>query len=138
MPTEHIANVAGRGGVSKLLELATKALVAPGVLLGQADDQCFGLVGFARTSWAFGLVVESPFLLLLATVPGQKRFGFGNGHDLAESIFDPQSVFDQDTPVRFGQRHAGTQLSTQDSILLAQVIILQNQVAAGRAAGFWR
>jgi hypothetical protein len=53
----------------------------------------------------------------------RRRGWLGDGHHLAESVFDPQSVLDQDTPVRFGQRDSGTQLSAQDSILLAQIII---------------
>jgi hypothetical protein len=52
-------------------------------------------------------------------VPGQERFGLGYGNDLAQSIPDPQAVFDQHTSIRLGQRHSGTQFAAQDFVLLA-------------------
>lgn len=35
-------------------------------------------------------------------VAGQECFGLGEGNELAESISNPQAIFDQHTPIRFG------------------------------------
>ena len=56
-------------------------------------------------------------------MPGQERFGLGDGNDLPESIPDPQAILEEDPSVRLGQRHAGAQLPAQDLVLLPQIVV---------------
>src|ERR1039457_2457085 len=84
----------------------------PGIILfGQTNNQGFSAPSFAGTSCFRGLIIESPFLLFLAAIPGQQGMGLGDGHDLGQATLDSQPVFHQNAPVGLGQGHPDTQLA---------------------------
>jgi hypothetical protein len=131
MAPEHVAHVAGAGLVAEFLQLAADALVTPGVIFfGQAHNQSFGVCGFAGTSCPWRLILEGPFLLFLAPIPGQERFRLGDGNDVSQTSLNSQAVFHENAPVRFRQGHSGAEFASQDLVLLPQVIIFQSEVMA--------
>jgi hypothetical protein len=54
----------------------------------------------------------------------------GDGNDVVQSILNPESVLDENAPVRLGQRHTGAQFATQNLVFLPQEIVYQGQIAA--------
>jgi len=131
MAPEHVAHVAGAGAVSQFLQLSRDALVTPVIILfGQADNESFGVAGFARTSGLGRRILEGPFRSFLPAIPGQQRSRLGDGNDFGQSILNPQAVLHQNAPVRLGQRHPDAQFAPQNPVLLPQVIVFQGQIAA--------
>ena len=96
----------------------------------QADNQGLGVMSLAWTSRFCRTQAESPLLLLLTPVPGQESFWPGDGNDLSQSIFDGQAVLHQNTPVGFGERHAGAEFAAEDFVFLPQEVVFQGQIAA--------
>src|SRR5713226_9269304 len=134
---EHVAYVAGAGIVAEFLQLPGETFVTPRVVFsGQTNNQGFGVLRFARSSGLCRRVVVGPFLLLLAAVPAQKSFGFGDGNDLRKPSLDGQAKLDENQPVGFGEGHAGGEFAAEDSVFLAQKIILQSEVAAEKLVNF--
>src|SRR6266481_714380 len=86
--------------------------------------------------WLCRRVVVGPFLLLLAAVPAQKSFGLGDGNDLRKPSLDGQAKLDENQPVGFGEGHAGGEFAAEDSVFLAEKIILQSEVAAEKLVNF--
>jgi hypothetical protein len=82
------------------------------------------------------VIIESPFLLFLAPIPGQQGLGLGDGHDLGQASLDSQTVFHQNAPVGLGQEHPGTQFAAQNLVFLSQVVIFQGHVAAEQLLNF--
>jgi hypothetical protein len=82
--------MAGRGLVSEFSQLPGKAPVTPGIVFfSQADNQGLGVGILAWASRLGRLIIEGPFLLFLASVPGQEGFGLGDGNDLGQPILNP-------------------------------------------------
>src|SRR6266404_2189793 len=134
---EHVPYVAGAGIVAEFLELPGETFVTPRVVFsGETNNQGFGVLRFARSSGLCRRVVVGPFLLLLAAVPAQKSFGFGDGNDLGKPSLDGQAKLDENQPVGFGEGHAGGEFAAEDSVFLAQKIILQSEVAAEKLVNF--
>jgi hypothetical protein len=129
MAPEHLAHVAGAGLVAEFLQLPGDALVTPAIVFfGQAHNQSFGFCRFAGTPWLWRLILEGPFLLFLAPIPGQERFRLGDGYDVTQTSLNFQAVFHQNAPVHLGQGHSGAELAAQYLVLLPQVIIFQGEV----------
>src|SRR5258708_124101 len=117
---EHVAYVAGAGMVAEFLQLPGETFVTPRVVFsGETNNQGFGVLRFARSSGLCRRVVVSPFLLLLAAVPAQKSFRFGDGNDLRKPSLDGQAKLDENQPVGFAEGHAGGEFAAGGSVLLA-------------------
>src|SRR6266404_833659 len=128
---------AGAGIVAEFLQLPGETFVTPRVVFsGQTNNQGFGVLRFARSTGLCRRVVVGPFLLLLAAVPAQKSFGFGDGNDLRKPSLDGQAKLDENQPVGFGEGHAGGEFAAEDSVFLAEKIILQSEVAAEKLLNF--
>jgi hypothetical protein len=127
----HQVTDAGRRDlVAEFSQLTSDPDVAPGILAGHPQRQRFSGLGFGRSAWPLGGVVEGPLPSLHPPVPSQQCFRADDGNDLPQPIFDRHGVVDQGAAIRLGQRHSFAQLAAQNLASLTEEIIFLGQIFA--------
>ncbi len=123
-------NAGRRDLVADFPQLTSDPDVAPGILAGHPQRQRFSGLGFGRSAWQLGCIVEGPLPSFHPPVPCQQCFRADDGNDVPQPVFDRQAVADQGAAIRLGRRPSFAQLAAQSLVFLSKEIILLGQIFA--------